>query len=187
MNTETELKAVNPLLVSTIVKKYLGHHRLSAADIPTLIATVHTALQQVATPSEPAETALTPAVPIRRSVTRDAVICLVCGKRCKMLRRHLHTSHGLTPDEYRARWGLRPDYPMSAPSYSEARSAMAKQLGLGQYGGRRTEAVVSAPETETAERPDAGAADEGLDPAFQASLGQPRRRRSRRSEPPAAE
>ena len=75
---------------------------------------------------------LTPAVPIRRSVTDDHIVCLEDGKKLKMLKRHLMTDHGLTPEQYRARWGLRPDYPMVAPNYSAQRQVLAKQIGLGR-------------------------------------------------------
>ena len=188
MDAETTSTTVNPTLVSTIVKKYVSHNRLAAVDIPILISTVHTALSQVGNPPEPTEPIRTPAVPIRRSVTRDTLICLECGRKGKTLRRHIAARHGLSPEQYRERWGLKPDYPMSAPRYSEARSAMAKQIGLGQYGGRRKTAVVSIAETEMTERPAAEteAADKGLDAAFVASLSQTRRRRLRKSEPPNA-
>ena len=75
---------------------------------------------------------LTPAVPIKRSVTDDHIVCLEDGKKLKMLKRHLMTDHGLTPEQYRARWGLKPDYPMVAPNYSAQRQALAKQIGLGR-------------------------------------------------------
>jgi predicted transcriptional regulator len=75
---------------------------------------------------------LTPAVPIRRSVTDDHIVCLEDGKKLKMLKRHLMTDHGLTPEQYRVRWGLRPDYPMVAPTYSAQRQVLAKQIGLGR-------------------------------------------------------
>ena len=81
---------------------------------------------------EPAATELTPAVPIRRSVTDDYIVCLEDGKKLKILKRHLMSDHGLTPEEYRAKWGLKPDYPMVAPNYSAQRQAMAKQIGLGR-------------------------------------------------------
>ena len=83
-----------------------------------------------------AATELTPAVPIRRSVTDDHIVCLEDGKKLKMLKRHLMTDHGLTPEQYRARWGLRPDYPMVAPNYSAQRQALAKQIGLGRKPGQ---------------------------------------------------
>ena len=130
MDTGATPTTVSPLLVATIVKNYLGHNPLSAADIAILITTVHLALQQVGTPPDPTGPARSPAVPIRRSIHRDYLICLECGRRAKTMRRHLDTSHGLTPEQYRARWGLQKDYPISAPAYAEARSAMAKQIGL---------------------------------------------------------
>lgn len=187
MDAETTLKSANPILVSTIVKQYLSHNRLAPSDIPTLIATVHTALSQVDTPPEPVEPVRSPAVPIRRSVTHNALVCLECGRKGPTLRRHIQASHDLTPDEYRVRWGLRSDYPMSAPAYSERRSAMAKQTGLGQRGGRRKAAAISTPSGQTREQPVAAqSADGGLDPAFTASLAQPRRRRSQKRDQKAA-
>ena len=103
-----------------------------SSDLPALIQSVFDTLSGLASdePATPVE--LTPAVPIRRSVTDDHIVCLEDGKRLKMLKRHLMTNHGLTPEEYRARWGLRPDYPMVAPNYSVQRQVLAKQIGLGR-------------------------------------------------------
>jgi len=186
MDPETTPKSANPAMVSAIVKKHLAHNRVAVADIPNLISTVHQALSQVGAVPEPAEPIRTPAVSIRRSISRDVLICLECGKEGMTLRRHLATRHALTPDEYRDRWALRPDYPMSAPGYSERRSQLAKQIGFGQRGERRTAAIASASEAGTAEPlVAAGAVDQDLDPTFAASLAQPRRRRSRKSEAPA--
>ena len=181
MDVETKSTTVNPALVSTIIKQYVSHNQLAVSDIPTLILTVHAALQQVGAPAEPVEPARTPAVPIRRSVTRDFLICLECGRKGPMLRRHLQTQHGLTPGEYRERWGLKQDYPMSAPASSEARSAIAKQIGLGRFSGRGRPAAISRSETAVERQPAEEAADQGLDAAFQASSSKPRRRRSRKS------
>ena len=121
--------------VAEIVAAYVGKNRLSAAELPGLIASVSEALgslnqEQTAAAASP----LVPAVAIRRSVGVDAITCLDCGKKAKMLKRHLMTAHGLTFDEYRRRWGLAANYPIVAPNYSARRSEMAKTLGLGRRG-----------------------------------------------------
>ncbi|PSC06804.1 transcriptional regulator [Alsobacter soli] len=123
-------------LVADIVSAYVANNTISATDLPALIASVHGALNQVANGKveEPAPE-LKPAVPIKKSITPDAIICLEDGKAFKSLKRHLATKYGMTPDDYRARWGLPKDYPMVAPNYAAARSALAKTMGLGQ--GRR--------------------------------------------------
>jgi predicted transcriptional regulator len=123
-----------PRLVAKIIASYVSHHSLSLDQLPELIASVHRTITGLGQPPEvPAE--LIPAVPIRRSVQRDAVICLDCGWKGKMLRRHLTTRHGLSAEEYLKRWGLPGDHPLTAPNYSEQRSNLAKELGLGR-GGR---------------------------------------------------
>ena len=119
--------------VAEIVAAYVGKNRLAAAELPGLIASVSKALgslnqELTATAASP----LVPAVAIRRSVGADAITCLDCGKKAKMLKRHLMTAHGLTSDEYRRRWGLAANYPIVAPNYSARRSEMAKTLGLGR-------------------------------------------------------
>jgi len=183
MEPETGPKSIDPLLVSTIVRKYVAHHHLAVTELPNLIATVHQALRQVGTAREPAERARTPAVPIRRSITRDALYCLECGRKARTLRRHIRMSHGLNPDQYRARWGLRPDYPMTAPEYAERRSAIAKQTGLGQMRAREVVGVPAAEPRPTERSAAAGPSDAGLDPTFAASLSVRKRRgRSRKAE-----
>jgi predicted transcriptional regulator len=104
---------------------------------PTLISTVHEALGRLGESLAEPVTARTPAVPVRRSVTPNFVVCLDCAWKGKMLRRHLTTAHGLSVEQYRARWNLPPDHAITAPGYSERRSTMAKQLGLGQRGKAR--------------------------------------------------
>jgi predicted transcriptional regulator len=137
VNTER----VSPHLTAIIVRGYVRHHRLGPDQLPDLIASVHRTLGQLGQQVQPAEV-LTPAVPVRRSVHRDYVICLDCGYRGKTLRRHISSRHGLTGDEYRQRWSLRNDHPLTAPAYSEHRSTLAKELGLGR---KSTPAVASAP------------------------------------------
>lgn len=131
MAGETNIGVMHQGLVTKIVTKYLSHHQVSPEQIPELIASVHhtlSSLGQAAVPPPP----LTPAVPVRRSVQRDAVVCLDCGWKGKMLRRHLTTRHHLTGEQYLQRWNLPNDHPLTAPTYSEQRSLLAKELGLGR-------------------------------------------------------
>ena len=120
-------------LSASVVGAYVSHNALSASDLPKLIGQVHQALIALGGPA-PAEAApeLKPAVPVKKSITPDFLICLEDGKKFKSLKRHLRTEYDLSPDEYRSRWGLPPDYPMVAPNYSEARSQLAKSIGLGR-------------------------------------------------------
>jgi len=119
--------------VAKIVSAYAKRNQLPPDQLPALIATVHAALASVEGGGQP-EPAIgpEPAVPIRRSVQPDTITCLDCGRPQKMLKRHLTTAHQLTPDEYRKRWGLKSDYPMSAPNYTARRSELAKSIGLGR-------------------------------------------------------
>ncbi|MDH3665044.1 MAG: MucR family transcriptional regulator [Alphaproteobacteria bacterium] len=120
-------------LTAEIVGAYVGHHTMAATDLPVLITTVGQQLAGLSQgSSEPVVEKPTPAVPIKRSVREDAIVCLVCGKSQRMLKRHLSTRHELTPDEYRATFGLKDDYPLVAPSYAATRSALAKKIGLGR-------------------------------------------------------
>ena len=118
-----------------IVVAYVSKNPISAPELPGLIKQTFAALAAVGEiPVEPPSEPQTPAVPIKKSVTRDHIVCLEDGKTFKALNRHLRTDHNLTPQEYRAKWGLPQDYPMTAPSYSEARSNLAREIGLGQKG-----------------------------------------------------
>jgi predicted transcriptional regulator len=120
-------------LTAEIVSAFVSNNGVGSSEIPALIGEVHTALRRAARGIvEPAREPLTPAVPIKKSVTADSIICLEDGKRFKSLKRHLRTHYDLTPEEYREKWSLPPDYPMVAPNYAKARSALAKQMGLGQ-------------------------------------------------------
>jgi len=125
-------------LTANIVSAYVSNNSVPSADIPNLIGQVHSALKrvvvgQVAASAEP----LKPAVPIKRSVTPEHIVCLEDGLKFKSLKRHLRTRYNLTPDQYREKWGLPPDYSMVAPNYAAARSQLAKQMGLGQQRRRR--------------------------------------------------
>jgi predicted transcriptional regulator len=117
-----------------IVSAYLSRNPTARDDVAKLVGDVHRALVNCSVENHPAEP-LTPAVPIKKSITPDAIICLEDGKRFKSLKRHLGTAYGMTPDEYRKKWGLDPDYPMVAPNYARARSDLAKQMGLGRHRG----------------------------------------------------
>ncbi|HYG86170.1 MAG TPA: MucR family transcriptional regulator [Azospirillum sp.] len=121
-------------LTAQIVAAYAANNTVAANDLPSLIQGVYSALNRLSKgPSEsaPAEPQK-PAVPIKRSVAPDYIVCLECGKKQKMLKRHLSSEHGTTTDEYRAKWHLPSEYPMTAPNYAEARSQFAKSIGLGR-------------------------------------------------------
>ncbi len=125
-------------LTASIVSAYVSNNTVASAEIPNLISQVYSALFRVsnghaAAPTEP----LKPAVPVKRSITPEHIVCLEDGKKFKSLKRHLRTQYDMTPERYREKWGLAPDYPMVAPNYAEARSRLAKQMGLGQQRRRR--------------------------------------------------
>jgi predicted transcriptional regulator len=120
-------------LAAEIVSAFVSNNSVPVTELPALISNVHAALTNVASGStqQPAEEPKAPAVPIKKSVQPDYIVCLDDGKRFKSLKRHLRTTYNLTPDQYRAKWGLAHDYPMVAPNYAAARSELAKQMGLG--------------------------------------------------------
>jgi predicted transcriptional regulator len=118
-------------LTSDIVSAYVANNNVPAAELPALIGSVHSALALLSKPSAVAEERPTPPVPIKSTVKPDYIISLEDGRKYKSMKRHL-AGRGLTPEQYRQKWGLRPDYPMVAPNYSKARSELAKALGLGQ-------------------------------------------------------
>ncbi len=130
MTTETPS---NDLLELTtqIVAAHVRNNSVAVADLPKLIDQVYRTLWSLGSEPSPAPERPQPAVPIKKSVTPDYIICLEDGKRLKMLKRHLKTAYGMTPEQYRERWGLPPDYPMVAPNYARQRSALAKEIGLG--------------------------------------------------------
>ncbi len=116
-----------------VVSAYVGHNSVGKAQIPEVIKSVYASLAGLDGHTElGAKAKQKPAVPIKKSITPDYVICLEDGKKFKMLKRHLRTTYGLSPEDYRARWGLGSDYPMVAPNYSKRRSAFAKKIGLGK-------------------------------------------------------
>ena len=132
-------------LTADIAAAYLSANTVPAAELPTLIQTIHAALAGVSSgaPAPVAEPAK-PAVPVKKSITPDFLISLEDGKKYKSLKRHLRTKYNMTPDEYRSKWGLGKDYPMVAPNYAKARSEMARNMGLGQGGRGRGKARAAA-------------------------------------------
>ncbi|MBB4287570.1 MucR family transcriptional regulator [Roseospira goensis] len=122
-------------LTAQIVSAHVGNNSVAVTDLTTLIQDVHRSLANVGQ-TEPQQERPQPAVPIKKSVTPDYIVCLEDGKKLKMLKRHLKTAYGMTPEEYRERWGLGPDYPMVAPNYAQHRSALAKKIGLGTRARR---------------------------------------------------
>jgi predicted transcriptional regulator len=161
VNTEQ----INLHLTAKIVVSYVRHQRVGPDQLSDLITSVHRAIGQLGQPPEPDEV-LTPAVSVRRSVHRDYAVCLDCGYRGKTLTRHIATRHGLSRDEYRQRWGLRRNHPLTASAYSEHRSTMAKARGFGR---KSTTEVTPAPTPAAASPVDAS--------------GNPKARRARKSRP----
>ncbi len=130
-------------LAADIVSAYVSNNSVPSADLPMLLNTIYTALTQTAQgQSHEPQAELVPAVSVKKSVTPDYLICLDDGKKFKSLKRHLRTTYDMTPDQYRAKWGLPSDYPMVAPNYAKARSELAKTMGLGQQ--RRKEQATPA-------------------------------------------
>lgn len=125
-------------MTAEIVSAYVGNNEISAAELPSLIQQVYISLADVSqgvtiSDNEP----LKPAIAVKRSVSSDYIVCLEDGKKFKSLKRHLRAHYDMSPDEYRTKWGLPKDYPMVAPNYAQARSTLAKQMGLGQKSKRR--------------------------------------------------
>lgn len=132
-------KALTPQAIlleqtSKIVASHVANNPTNSNDLPRLITEVHNALSTAQGSGSEAPEKLEPAVPIKKSVTPDYIVCLDDGKKLKMLKRHLKTALDLTPEAYRERWGLPADYPMVAPNYAKRRSALAKKIGLGKQG-----------------------------------------------------
>jgi predicted transcriptional regulator len=125
-------------MTADVVAAYVSNNTLPTAQLAEVINSVYHSLRGLEGPiADPAPEPAKPAVPIRKSITPDYLICLEDGKKLKMLKRHLRSTYNMTPDEYRSRWGLTPDYPMVAPNYAEQRSAFAKKIGLGRGAGRQ--------------------------------------------------
>ena len=124
-------------LTTEIVAAHISNNTVAMGDIPELIQQVYRTLSTVGANGAAAPERPQPAVPVRKSVTPDYIICLEDGKKLKMLKRHLKTAYNMTPEEYRERWNLGPDYPMVAPNYAAQRSSLAKKIGLGTRARRR--------------------------------------------------
>ena len=118
-------------LTTEIVSSHVANNTVTVNDLPNLIQQVYNTLAAIGKSSAPSAERPQPAVPIKRSVTPDFIICLEDGRKLKMLKRHLKTAYNMTPEEYRERWALTPDYPMVAPNYAKQRSSLAKKIGLG--------------------------------------------------------
>ncbi len=123
-------------LTAEIVSAHVGNNGVDPAKLGDFIGSVFATLSELAGEGNAAPTELTPAVPIKKSVTDDHIVCLEDGKKLKMLKRHLRSTYGMSPEEYRAKWGLPQDYPMVAPNYAAQRSEFAKKIGLGRSSGR---------------------------------------------------
>ncbi len=137
MDDYNELSETLITLTADIVAAHVSNNSVAVSDLPVLIANVHGALAGLGGPAEVVpEPKQEPAVSIRSSIKPDYVVCLEDGKKLKMLKRHLMTHYQMTPDQYRAKWNLPADYPMVAPNYAAARSALAKKMGLGQQRRR---------------------------------------------------
>jgi predicted transcriptional regulator len=153
MPDEPSAVSANREFAVQIVAAYVRRNQIAADQMTALISTVHQALADLGKPTTEAEAPRTPAVPIRQSVRRDYVVCLDCGRRGQMLRRHLAKAHGLTVQEYRDRWKLPTDHAITAPGYSERRSTMAKQIGLGRGRASGETATAGEPPAEAQARP----------------------------------
>jgi predicted transcriptional regulator len=142
-----EIDNKNALLVeltADITSAYVSNNSVTPNDLPMLLRVVFDALTGVDTsPEQPVEPQI-PAVTIKKSITDDYLVCLEDGRRFKSMKRHLRTKYNLSPEDYRARWGLAKTYPMVAPAYSAARSNLAKQMGLGKGGRQATKPVLAA-------------------------------------------
>jgi len=124
--------SLNVAFATGIVSAYVRNNTLQTQELPDLIRNVHAALVELSQPGAPAPEVPKPAVPVRKSIFKEHLVCLEDGLKFKSLKRHLRSKYGLSPEEYRQKWGLPADYPMVAPGYSEKRSKLAKKMGLGR-------------------------------------------------------
>ena len=143
MKNESDINVLG--LTAKIISAHVGNNQVAVDALPELIQSVWRSLTTTG-PAEPAPASPTPAVPVRRSVFPDYIVCLEDGKKLKMLKRHLHTSYGMTPQQYREKWGLPADYPMVSPNYASHRSSLAKQIGLGRKPGSAAPKQTNLPE-----------------------------------------
>ncbi|MBT8388634.1 MAG: MucR family transcriptional regulator [Altererythrobacter sp.] len=135
--TEVDMKETLITLTSDIVAAHVSNNDVDVESVPSLISKVYSALSTLGGAAGAKEERPEPAVTVRASIKKDHIVCLDCGKRMKMLKRHLSTEHNMSPDEYRARWELSPDYPLVAPNYAETRRKLAKEIGLGRMPGQK--------------------------------------------------
>ena len=144
MNDRTTQETVPAVaeMTTDIVASYVRHNKVSAEELPNIIRTIAGALSDLG--KEPATETEKPAVPVKKSVTPDYIVCLEDGKKLKMLKRYLRTNYNMSPEEYRAKWNLPSDYPMVAPNYSKKRSQHAKKIGLGKRGTQSRREVKAA-------------------------------------------
>ncbi len=142
MPQESDLSAEEVLRLATeIVAAYVSHNQVPAQEVPNMIRNVHGVLGALREPhQEEPQVAQKPAVPVKKSITPEYIICLEDGKKLKMLKRYLRSNYDMSPEEYRAKWNLPPDYPMVAPNYAAQRSEFAKKIGLGKAGRKATPA-----------------------------------------------
>jgi predicted transcriptional regulator len=124
-------------LTANIVSAYVRNHSVPASDIPGLISQIHASLARVSSGADLASEPLKPAIPVKKSISPEFLVCLEDGTKLKSLKRHLRTQYNMTPEQYRDKWDLPADYPMVAPNYAAARSQLAKQMGLGQQRRKR--------------------------------------------------
>ncbi|RTM05688.1 MAG: transcriptional regulator [Hyphomicrobiales bacterium] len=141
---DTNLKTALIELTADIVSAYVSKNAVPVASLPELIESINLSLAKIGQPAEPEKPAQTPAVNPKRSVFPDYIVCLEDGKKFKSLKRHLNVHYGLSPDEYRVKWGLPRDYPMVAPSYAATRSALAKSSGLGRKAAAKPARMTQA-------------------------------------------
>ncbi len=134
---DTDMTETLITLTSDIVAAHVSNNSVAVDEVPTLIQNVYTALAGLGTSGQGQEEIPDPAVSIRSSVKKDHLVCLDCGKKMKMLKRHLSTEHSMTPEEYRSRWNLSSDYPMVAPDYAATRRDLAVKIGLGRKPGQK--------------------------------------------------
>lgn len=136
-NFETDMAETLITLTSDIVAAHVSNNSVSVDDVPALISNVYSALSGLGGGTTAAQETPDPAVSVRSSVKKDHIVCLDCGKKMKMLKRHLSTEHDMTPEEYRTRWNLASDYPMVAPDYAATRRDLAVKIGLGRKPGQK--------------------------------------------------
>ena len=140
-------------LTADIIAAHLSHNQVTTEALPSLIQSVYRSLSTVGEPETEPSITPTPAVPVKKSVFPDFIVCLEDGKKLKMLKRHLQTSYGMTPDDYRTKWGLPRDYPMVAPNYASTRSTLAKQIGLGRKVAQTPSEPEASSEVEVTQLP----------------------------------